>query len=98
MSWRTKDGVQTANYFGYVCNVTHKKIQSKGFQFRSVTQASTVHLGWDGKQQIHVPFNEIIPILSPNDLIIDGWDINNKNLYEAMIRAKVTHMKPYSIS
>ncbi|RCN31145.1 inositol-3-phosphate synthase [Ancylostoma caninum] len=71
MTWRTKDGVQTANYFG------------------SVTQASTVHLGWDGEQQIHVPFNEIIPILSPNDLIIDGWDINNKNLYEAMIRAKV---------
>uniref|UniRef100_A0A1I7XPV2 inositol-3-phosphate synthase n=1 Tax=Heterorhabditis bacteriophora TaxID=37862 RepID=A0A1I7XPV2_HETBA len=71
MSWRTKDGVQSANYFG------------------SVTQASTIHLGWDGRQQIHVPFNEIIPILSPNDLIIDGWDINNQNLYEAMIRAKV---------
>ncbi|KHJ78803.1 inositol-3-phosphate synthase, partial [Oesophagostomum dentatum] len=71
MTWRTKEGLHTANYFG------------------SITQASTVHLGWDGEQQVHVPFNEIIPILSPNDLVIDGWDINNKNLYEAMIRAKV---------
>ncbi|KAK6044024.1 inositol-3-phosphate synthase [Cooperia oncophora] len=71
MTWRTKEGIQTANYFG------------------SVTQSSTVHLGWDGQQQIHVPFKDIIPILSPNDLIIDGWDINNQNLYQAMIRAKV---------
>ncbi|VDO79640.1 unnamed protein product [Heligmosomoides polygyrus] len=71
MTWRTKDGVKTANYFG------------------SVTQSSTVHIGWDGQQQIHVPFKEIIPILSPNDLIIDGWDINNQNLYQAMARAKV---------
>ncbi|KAK6016951.1 inositol-3-phosphate synthase [Ostertagia ostertagi] len=74
MTWRTKEGIQTANYFG------------------SVTQSSTVHLGWDGQQQIHVPFKEIIPILSPNDLIIDGWDINNQNLYQAMIRAK---LRPY---
>ncbi|VDL75733.1 unnamed protein product [Nippostrongylus brasiliensis] len=71
MTWRTKEGVQTANYFG------------------SVTQSATVHLGWDGQQQIHVPFKEILPILSPNDLIIDGWDINNQNLYQAMARAKV---------
>ncbi|CAJ0604691.1 unnamed protein product [Cylicocyclus nassatus] len=71
MTWRTKEGVQAANYFG------------------SFTQSSTIHLGWDGEEQIHVPFKEIIPILSPDDLIIDGWDINNKNLYEAMLRAKV---------
>ncbi|PAV70954.1 hypothetical protein WR25_20929 [Diploscapter pachys] len=71
MSWRTKDGVQTANYFG------------------SVTQASTVHLGWNGEEQIYVPFKDIIPILSPSDLIIDGWDINSANLYEACQRARV---------
>lgn len=28
-------------------------------------------------------------MLKPNDIIIDGWDINNANLYEAMLRAKV---------
>uniref|UniRef100_A0A7E4ZYI1 Inositol-3-phosphate synthase n=1 Tax=Panagrellus redivivus TaxID=6233 RepID=A0A7E4ZYI1_PANRE len=55
----------------------------------SVTQSTTVHLGWDGKQQVYVPFNGILPMVSPNDLVIDGWDINNANLYEAMVRARV---------
>ena len=56
----------------------------------SVTQASTVHLGWNGEEQIYVPFKDIIPILSPSDLIIDGWDINSANLYEACQRARVS--------
>ena len=54
-----------------------------------MTQTSTIHLGFDGQEQVHVPFSSLVPILSPNDLVIDGWDINNANLYEAMIRAKV---------
>lgn len=58
-------------------------------RFRSVTQSSTVHIGFDGQEQVHVPFSSLIPILSPNDLIIDGWDINDANLYEAMVRARV---------
>ncbi|VDN38373.1 unnamed protein product, partial [Cylicostephanus goldi] len=45
--------------------------------------ANKKHMTWRTKE------GEIIPILSPDDLIIDGWDINNKNLYEAMLRAKV---------
>lgn len=57
--------------------------------FGSVTQSSTVHLGWNGKQQVYVPFNSILPLVDPNDLVIDGWDINNANLYEAMLRARV---------
>ncbi|CAI4221400.1 unnamed protein product [Auanema sp. JU1783] len=71
LTWRTKDGVQTPNYFG------------------SITQSSTVHLGFDGQDQVHVPFSSIIPILSPDDICIDGWDINNANLYESMVRARV---------
>ncbi|CAD6192573.1 unnamed protein product [Caenorhabditis auriculariae] len=61
----------------------------KANYFGSVTQSATVHLGWDGEKQIHVPFKDIVPILSPSDLIISGWDINNANLYQAMVRAKV---------
>ncbi|GMT17023.1 hypothetical protein PFISCL1PPCAC_8320, partial [Pristionchus fissidentatus] len=71
MSWRSREGTHTANYFG------------------SVTQAATVHLGWDGTEQVYVPFNDILPILSPSDLIVDGWDINGANMYEAMLRSKV---------
>ncbi|CAB3403942.1 unnamed protein product [Caenorhabditis bovis] len=71
MTWRTKEGVNQANYFG------------------SVTQSATVHLGYDGEKQVYVPFKDIVPTVSPNDLVVGGWDINNSNLYQAMIRAKV---------
>ncbi|KAI6172185.1 Inositol-3-phosphate synthase [Aphelenchoides besseyi] len=55
----------------------------------SVTQSTTVHLGFDGERQFYVPFNSILPLVNPNDLIIGGWDLNNENLYEAAKRAKV---------
>ncbi|EFO86368.1 hypothetical protein GCK72_005573 [Caenorhabditis remanei] len=73
MTWKTKEGHNKANYFG------------------SVTQTATVHLGYDSatQNQIFVPFKDIVPILSPNDLVISGWDISNSNLYDAMARAKV---------
>lgn len=71
LSWRTRNGEQSANYLG------------------SITQATTVHLGWDGHEQVHVPFKQLLPMVDPNSLVIDGWDINNANLYEAVKRAKV---------
>ena len=61
----------------------------KANYFGSVTQSTTVQLGWDGKRQVYVPFNSILPMVHPNDLIIDGWDINDANLYDAMKRAQV---------
>ncbi|CAJ0564567.1 unnamed protein product, partial [Mesorhabditis spiculigera] len=57
--------------------------------FGSFTQSSTVHIGYDGQEQVHVPFNEMLPMLRPHELIVDGWDINDANLYEAMLRSKV---------
>uniref|UniRef100_A0A914WZN9 inositol-3-phosphate synthase n=1 Tax=Plectus sambesii TaxID=2011161 RepID=A0A914WZN9_9BILA len=71
MTWRTRNGEQSANYWG------------------SITQATTVHLGWDGSEQIHVPFKDLLPTVDPNSLVVDGWDINNANLYEALKRSKV---------
>ena len=56
----------------------------------SITQASTVRLGLDADgRDIWVPMKNMLPMVNPNDLIIHGWDINNANLSEAMIRAKV---------
>lgn len=48
-------------------------------------------MGYDSasQNQIYVPFKDIVPILSPNDLVISGWDISDSNLYQAMTRAKV---------
>jgi myo-inositol-1-phosphate synthase len=51
----------------------------------SITQASTVHLG----DNVWVPLNTIVPMVHPNDIVIDGWDISSANVYESMKRAQV---------
>lgn len=73
MSFETKDGVVEPNYFG------------------SVTQSSTVYLGNNSEtgEDVHLPMKDIIPMVSPNDLYLDGWDISNLNLAQSMQRAKV---------
>eukprot|EP01088_Endostelium_zonatum_P001918 TRINITY_DN122_c0_g2_i1.p1 TRINITY_DN122_c0_g2~~TRINITY_DN122_c0_g2_i1.p1 ORF type:complete len:556 (-),score=147.18 TRINITY_DN122_c0_g2_i1:81-1748(-) len=72
ITWRTKDGIQTPNYWG------------------SVTQATTLKLGTDADgKDTFIPFNKILPMVDPNDIVFGGWDINNANLAEAMERAQV---------
>lgn len=56
----------------------------------SVTQASTLHVGTTAEgEEIHIPFSEMLPTVRPTDLVIGGWDINNANLADAMVRSKV---------
>lgn len=56
----------------------------------SITQASTVRLGIDEKgQEVYVPMCNLLPMIHPDDLVIDGWDISPLNLAESMVRAKV---------
>ncbi|XP_064457877.1 inositol-3-phosphate synthase 1-A-like [Ornithodoros turicata] len=71
LSWRTKEKVQKANYYG------------------SITQASTVNLGNGPDGEVYVPMKDILPMVDPNDVIFDGWDISSMNLADAMTRAKV---------
>jgi len=72
ITWRTKDGVQSPDYFG------------------SLTQSSTVRVGLDAAgKDIYVPFCDLLPTVCPNDLVIGGWDINSKDMAEAMERACV---------
>lgn len=54
MEWPTKEGVQTANYFG------------------SVTQASTVFLGTGPEGEVYVPLKSLLPMVDPNDIVLDG--------------------------
>ena len=60
ISFETKEGVVKPNYYG------------------SVTQSSTVKIGVDKEtgDDVYAPFNSIVPMVSPNDLVIDGWDIS----------------------
>ena len=58
--------------------------------FGSLMLASTTKLGIDcNGQDVHVPFNSLLPLVHPNDFVIGGWDISNVNLADAMVRAKV---------
>ena len=72
LSWRTKEGVQKANWFG------------------SITQAATVLLGSDYNfKDVYLPMKDFVPMVNPDDIIVDGWDISSFNLGDAMKRAKV---------
>jgi len=71
LTWNTKEGVQSSNYFG------------------SLTQASTIRLGSSANGDVWVPFNSLLPMVNPNDLVIDGWDISEMNIGDAMKRACV---------
>lgn len=58
--------------------------------FGSITQASTLFIGADDTgKDIYLPMNEVVPMVHPNDIVLDGWDISGLNLADAMARAKV---------
>jgi len=57
--------------------------------FGSLTQASTVRIGNINGKEAYVPFNSVLPMVHPNDIVLGGWDISKKNLADAMERAKV---------
>lgn len=58
--------------------------------FGSITQSSTIFLGYDAVgKEIHIPMKDIVPMVNPNDLFIDGWDISSLNLADSMKRSKV---------
>ncbi|CAH0720475.1 unnamed protein product, partial [Brenthis ino] len=67
-----------------------KNGQMKPNWFGSITQASTVRLGMDEKgEDVYVTMSSLLPMVHPDDLLIDGWDISPMNLADAMVRAKV---------
>jgi myo-inositol-1-phosphate synthase len=58
--------------------------------FGSVSQASTVKLGDTASgEQVYVPFNKVVPMVNPNDLVVGGWDISKMNLGDALARSEV---------
>lgn len=79
LAFETKEGVVEPNYFG------------------SVTQSSTVLIGSPLDQQdellSHLPMKKLLPLVEPNELFLDGWDVSSMNLADAMQRAKVFDME-----
>lgn len=72
--------------------------------YGSITQSSTVSLGsTDCGEEVFVPLQKLLPMVHPNDLIIDGWDISSTNMADAMQRAQVldynlqVQIRPYLV-
>ncbi|TMW48393.1 hypothetical protein DOY81_006522 [Sarcophaga bullata] len=58
--------------------------------FGSITQASTVLLGSDEEgKDVYVPMKDLVPMVNPDDILVDGWDISSLNIGDAMRRAQV---------
>jgi myo-inositol-1-phosphate synthase len=77
LTWATKAGESTANFYG------------------SFTQMATTHVGFKFDEtngtltDVFKPIKELLPMVNPVDFDVCGWDISNKNLYEAAKRAHV---------
>ena len=58
--------------------------------YGSLLMASTVSLGvgYDDKD-VYVPMHDMLPMVHPNDIVFDGWDISSADLATAMARARV---------
>ena len=82
-------------YASLVANREHIAWRTKsGVQepnyYGSLTQASTVRIGSTPKgEDCWVPLKSLLPMVEPDNLVVHGWDINDKNLAEAMERAQV---------
>ncbi|XP_021377548.1 inositol-3-phosphate synthase 1-A-like [Mizuhopecten yessoensis] len=69
--------------------------------FGSLTQASTLSIGSGPDGEVNIPFCNILPMVDPNDIVFDGWDISSLNLADSMERAKVldwnlqNQLRPY---
>ncbi|CAD5111857.1 DgyrCDS1121 [Dimorphilus gyrociliatus] len=62
----------------------------KANYFGSITQASTVSMGFDcDGNEVYIPMKDLLPMVNPDDIVFDGWDISSANLAEAMKRAQV---------
>ena len=52
-------------------------------------QTSTIKLGNCEDSDVYVPMSWLLPMVNPDDIEIDGWDISAMNLADAMTRAQV---------
>ncbi|KAM9777653.1 inositol-3-phosphate synthase 1-A-like [Neosynchiropus ocellatus] len=61
----------------------------KANYYGSLLQASTVSLGSGPDGDVNIPFRDLLPMVHPDDIVFDGWDISSLDLGSAMERAQV---------
>jgi len=73
MTWETKTGTKSANYFGSVTQASTSRLGGHG----------------PNCADVYVPFKALLPMVNPDDIVLGGWDISSMNLADAMKRSKV---------
>ncbi|RVE57359.1 hypothetical protein OJAV_G00215430 [Oryzias javanicus] len=66
-----------------------KNGEKKANYYGSLLQSSTVCLGSGLEGEVNVPFRDLLPMVHPNNIVFDGWDISSMDLGRAMERAQV---------
>ncbi|ROL51491.1 Inositol-3-phosphate synthase 1-A [Anabarilius grahami] len=64
-------------------------VMLKANYYGSLLESSTVCLGSGPDGEVYVPFRDLLPMVHPNDIVFDGWDISSLDLGGAMERAQV---------
>lgn len=57
--------------------------------YGSMTQCSSMKVADSEDGELFLRLNEVVPMVRPEDLVIDGWDINDQDLVASMRRAQV---------
>eukprot|EP00184_Porphyridium_aerugineum_P003947 CAMPEP_0184706340 /NCGR_PEP_ID=MMETSP0313-20130426/36707_1 /TAXON_ID=2792 /ORGANISM="Porphyridium aerugineum, Strain SAG 1380-2" /LENGTH=520 /DNA_ID=CAMNT_0027167893 /DNA_START=297 /DNA_END=1859 /DNA_ORIENTATION=- len=83
----TVTGGMIANKEGITWRTKNGVMQAN--YYGSIVMSSTVCVGQFKGEDVYVPMNSMLPMVHPNDLVVDGWDINSSDLAEAMRRSKV---------
>ena len=100
IGWGGNNGTTVTN--GILANRLSLKWETKRGEVKanyhgSLTQCSTTYLGQDDKGTTYVaPFKSLLPMVNPSDIVISGWDISKKNIFEATKRAKVLEPTMYN--
>uniref|UniRef100_A0A8C4Q103 inositol-3-phosphate synthase n=1 Tax=Eptatretus burgeri TaxID=7764 RepID=A0A8C4Q103_EPTBU len=76
-----------ANYLGLTWPT--KEGMKEANYLGSLMQSSVVSLGTGEEGDVYVPFRNLLPMVHPNDIVFDGWDISSMDLASAMERACV---------
>lgn len=76
VSWESKEGIQTPNYYGSFTQCATAKV---GIQ----------RLPKRGIKDVYKPIKEFLPMVNPTDIEVTGWDISKFNMFEACKRAHV---------
>jgi myo-inositol-1-phosphate synthase len=101
-SWKTRQGVHTANWYG---SMTQSSVTKIGVEIDDLPAETlqNYHINNRGKNEqpsqpigggkvvrdVFKVVKDLVPLVSTDNLTVTGWDISGMNLYDAAYRAKV---------